>query len=293
MKIYQINQEKLSNPLKFNYCNIEGTIIPIKISGEMKVLKIFQDDTDYIENKCYTINCLNNAKEILDERFILPEMIAVTNKTIGYIMRYVDNINFETFLKDYNISFSEKIKYLKEMCKLLEDCKSLRKSYEELSDFYIGDLHVNNLLFNTKTHQLNICDMDSCSIGKNKAYCYKYLSNSKGIDSLTDKYPRFNGKYIPNENSDIYCAIMIILDFLYNGQIEMMNRNEFYRYLNYLDSLKENGIRLFDKNLLYIFSKVFERDNNINPYEYLDSIQEKCLTRSSNLAYYNSKIKSY
>lgn len=293
MKQYKITEQNLNCPLSFNYSNIEGTIFPININGDKKILKVFQENVDYLENKWRTLKSLEQVKECFDERFILPDMLAVTHKAIGYIMRYVNNINLEYLLNDYNVPFKQKIECLKEMCLMLEECKRLRKTYEELSNFYIGDLHVNNLLFNLDTKKLNICDMDSCSIGNNKPFVYRYLSCSNTLNYLEKKYPKINGKYIPNENSDIYCSIMIILDFLYNGQVEAMTKDEFFKYINYLDSLKENGIRLFDKNLLYLFSRIYEQDTNINPYEYLDSISEKSLVYSNNVTYFYSNIKSY
>ncbi len=293
MKEYKIKENNLSNPLHFNYCNVEGTIIPISINGEKKILKVFKENCDYLENKWSTIKSLEQAKEYFDDRFILPEMLAVTNKTIGYIMKYVNNINMETLLQDYNVPLIKKIQCLKEMCMILEECQKLRKQCEELSNFYIGDLHVNNLLFNLNTKKINICDMDSCSIGNNKPFVYRYLSCSKALTNLDNKYKKINGKYIPNENSDIYCATMIILDFLYSGPVEMMQIDEFYKYINYLDSLRDNGNRLFDKDLLYAFSLLYDQKNNINPIDLIDTISEKALLQANNVSYYYSKIKTY
>ena len=292
MQKYTIVKEELRTPLNFNFCNIESSIIPVTINGDKKILKIFKRNHNFLDIKWQVLEYFDQVRKFFDERFILPEMIAVTDKQIGYIMRYVNNINLETLLASNNIPFSEKLKCLKEMCLLLKDCEKLRH-HEQLSNFYIGDLHVNNLLYNLDTGHINLCDMDSCMIGCSNPQVYRYLSCSKGILDLPRKYPNIGGKFIPNENSDIYCAIMIIMNYLYAGPVEMMDRDAFYKYLYYLDTLKENGMRLFDKNLLYAFSRVYENGDNINPYPYLDTISCKSLIKANNVSYYYSKIKSY
>ena len=292
MQKYTIVKEELRTPLNFNFCNIESSIIPVTINGDKKILKIFKRNHNFLDIKWQVLEYFDQVRKFFDERFILPEMIAVNDKQIGYIMRYVNNINLETLLASNNIPFSEKLKCLKEMCLLLKDCEKLRH-HEQLSNFYIGDLHVNNLLYNLDTGHINLCDMDSCMIGCSNPQVYRYLSCSKGILDLPRKYPNIGGKFIPNENSDIYCAIMIIMNYLYAGPVEMMDRDAFYKYLYYLDTLKENGMRLFDKNLLYAFSRVYENGDNINPYPYLDTISCKLLINANNVSYYYSKIKSY
>lgn len=293
MKKYKISDESLNKPLNFSFMNMESTIIPIDIDGEKKVLKVFNENHNYLDTKWKIIESFERLNEYFDERFILPEMIATTDKNIGYIMRFVKNINLENLLNDYNVSFKVKINCLKEICLLLEECKKIRSQSGDLSNFYIGDLHVNNFLFNVETRHLNICDMDSCSIGYSEPQCYRYLSCSHGLNNLSDKYPCVDGKFIPNENSDLYCAIMLIMNYLYNGPIEMMNREEFYKYINYLDSLEDRGVKLFDKELLTAFSKVYDKDDNVNPEGYLDTLSEKVLTRTNSVSYYYSKFKLY
>ena len=282
MKKYRLTKEQLNGvPMYLGFINTESDIIPLYIGNEKKVLKKYLY-CDELEDKIYTIEYLEKEKDKFDDRFILPEMLGVNKIVIGYIMNYIENINLETLLADWNIPFSKKIECLKEIGNILEYCKHLRNNYHELSGFYIGDLQVNNFIYNIDTNKINICDLDSCKIGDNEPSSSKYLAWSKGIEKYSHKYPHSDDVYIPNENSDIYCYIMLIMNFLCNKHVELMEIDEFYKYLNYLDSLKWLGKRLFDKELIDIFSKIYTNEDNINPVHLVESISYKALIRARN-----------
>ncbi len=283
MEKYQLG-DNLDNPIRFNFTNIEGYIIPIIVNGKKMILKKFPDNSSYLDNKLYTIKYLDKMRDLFDDRFVLPSMLAYKDSVVGYTMDYIDNINLENLLKSYNVSLKQKINYLKEIGYILEYCKKIRESIP----FFIGDLHVNNFIFNKKTGKLNICDLDSSKIGNNKPFCSRYLTCSKGIKDLDNKYLKEDNIYVPNENSDLFCYIMLIMDFLYDGLVEFMTKEEFYDYINYLDR-----INLFDKELLDSFSCIYSSEDNINPYMLLDSISKESLEKAHNVTYQFTKMKLY
>ncbi len=280
MKKYILsNGEYNGRKLDLGFINTESEIISIDFDKKMMIFKKFIYE-DTINNKVYTLNHLDKNSNCFDERFIMPEYLAhYKDKVVGFIMNYVDGINFGTYLDDVGFPHQEKVKHLYEIGVLLEDLKKIRKN-PKLANFYIGDLQERNFILNKKTGKLNICDLDSCSIGNNSHSYSKYLCCSYGVDKFKNKYPKVDDKYIPNINSDIYCYVILILNYLYYGYVEDMNISEYNQFLNYLDSLKSFGKRLYSKEFLDVISKIYSNDDNINPYMLLDSISEKALRKT-------------
>lgn len=252
--------------------NCESSLFLIQIDNKTQLLKKFNINILYseLDNKLLTIGSLMDTASAFDERFILPQKIAtIDDDVIGYLMNYIDNYNLGDLLKDPSIATSRKKGWLKEVGNILQFTEKLRNKYPELSKFYIGDLHVNNFMYNKKTKCLNVGDLDSCRIGKNIPSASLYMSTNSKVFFASDKYPinRF-GINIPNRNSDIYCYIIMILNFLYGGHVQKMNLKEYYDYLQYM---KENGM---SNELLDIFAKIYQPGDNINPVELIDNIPD-------------------
>lgn len=296
MKTYKVTRKELKERrIDFDYSNTESSIRTITIDGNKMVLKVFTEPytQSYLDNKMYVIQELNNYRKQLEsasESFILPEMIAINeeSKKIGYIMRYVAGKNLETVLDDDNVSLRKKLNYLKQMCSLLNSCDNLRKKYSGLSNFYINDLHVNNFI--TNNGNLYLCDMDSCRIGESRHQNSRYLVTSEGLSSFKgSKYPnflKFTG-CIANRNTDLYCAIIVIMNFLYGGPIQTLSRKEFDKYINYLRSTTD-----LSEKLLSVFSQIYKNGDNINPKEYLDTITEKSLVKAHYLQFGTHELLS-
>lgn len=299
MKVYKVTRRDLKERrIDFDYSNTESSIRTITIDGNKMVLKVFTEPytQSYLDNKMYVIQELNNYRKQLEsasKSFILPEMIAVNeeNKKVGYIMCYIAGKNLETVLDDDNVSLRKKLDYLKQMCSLLNSCDNLRKKYSGLSNFYINDLHVNNFIVNSD--KLYLCDMDSCRIGNSKPQQSRYLVTSDGLSSLrgtlNSKYPGFL-KYkgcIANKDTDLYCAIIVIMNFLYGGPIQTLSRKDFDKYINYLRSTTD-----LSEKLLSVFSQIYKNGDNINPKEYLDTITEKSLVKAHYLQFGTHELLS-
>ena len=289
--------------------NTEGTlyILPIKNRWNtgMKLLKrLYLTNGLVFGNKLQTINSLiDNREELAIDEIVFPEKIAtIGGEIVGFTMPLIDSINLSTALRDKDISNERKIKYLKQIGAILEKMK-LRREYTSVSDFYINDLHESNFIVDNSDN-VRVIDIDSCKINGNGIFSSKYLSSKSFINEIY-KYQKNNnqtkyeqnpysyhkystdmsGASIPDENTDLYCYIIVILNFLYEGNISHFTLEEFYEYIDYLQTI---GI---DKELLDIFDKIVSESTNENPYMLLDSIIP-FIGRSNHYVYSHIKKKT-
>ena len=267
--------------------NTEGTlyVLPIKNRWDtkMKLLKrLYLTNGMVFGNKLQTINSLIDNKDELDiEEIVFPEKIAtVSGEIVGFTMPLIESINLSTALRRKDISNERKIKYLKQIGMILDKMK-LRREYTSVSDFYINDLHESNFIVDEEDN-IKVIDIDSCKINGNNIFNSKYLSSKSFINEIykyekninwnnsDNEYHKYStdmsGAFVPDENTDLYCYIIIILNFLYEENISKFTLQEFYDYLEYLQKI---GI---DKELISYFENIVTGSPNENPYQLLDSL---------------------
>lgn len=261
-----------------------------KWDRELKLFKrLYVCNGESFGNKLYTINSLiDNKNSINIEELVFPEkLIAVNSELVGFTMPYIPNKNLGIVLKDYDVPNKQKIEYLKQLGIILEKMKILR-NHSNITDFFINDLHEGNVIINEKD-KINIVDLDSCKINDNKPAISKYLSPFSPINRLKTKYHSINepyvlGSYIPDENSDLYCYTIIILNFLFKSSVLNLSFEEYNLYLQYL---LEIGIpfELVDK-----FEKIYQYVDNENIYEMLEMLNNDSILKA-NRAIFNAKMK--
>ena len=83
----------------------------------------------------------------------------------------------------------------------------------------------------------------------------------------------------PDENTDLYCYSMMILNYLYGSNVNNLKLEEYYEYLNYLESLGINS------ELINIWAKLLVNANNENPVDYLNSLSDEQVYRSRKFVY--------
>lgn len=265
-------------------------VIPKKEKYEKEdhlLKRLYVTNGDYFSNKLYTINSLLDNEEAIDiEELIMPEQLAIVNNSVvGFIMPLVESENLKTVLKSVEYTTKQKIQYLKQAGEIIEKVKKVRtyksQEYPSLSDFYLNDIHENNFILNSKTGKVNAVDVDSCKINNNKTFPSKYLRRRPEFENLP-KYQKIEnslGAQIEaNENTEIYCYIIMILNFLFGGAITRLEIEEFYDYLEYLHHL---GMP-FD--IVEIFSNIYTNHENVNPIDALDEL-ESFATRSKESVY--------
>lgn len=273
------NRFKKLESLKLNreIINTEGNLYIIndknKWKNNIKVIKKFYNDKgDGFSNKLLTINSLVDQKENIGiDELVMPEKLVVNNgQIIGFTMDYIENDNFQNILYNPKIDNKIIINYLKEIGEIFKKIEKINK-YNKVDKFYLNDVHEANFILNKKTNHINVVDVDSAKISNNKPFAAKYMTPFSPIAQLPEKYhicteQNSLGYIEPNMNSDLYCYIVMIMNYLYKGNILKLDIPEFYSYLNYLSSIN------FPYELLDCFSKIYEYDNNINPKDLLDLI---------------------
>lgn len=224
-------------------------------------------------NKLKTINSLVDLKKKYDlDGLVIPERLAVYDeKILGYIMRLIESDNLQILLDDGFIPIEDKINWFKQIGGILKMMKNVRK-YGNVDDFYLNDMHSNNFIVERGTNKVYAVDLDSAKIDGNLTFGSMMLcAHSPAMDVPKYKHlmdGRCGGILKPDENTDLFCYNVMILNFLFNGNILRLDINGYYQYLNYLESLGLN------KELLDIFSRLYTNQNNENPDYLLDSIKE-------------------
>lgn len=97
-------------------------------------------------NKMYTINSLIDYKdEINISELVIPDcLVSINSKIEGYAMNLVNGINLSQIIYNTKISIKDKIDLLKKISDVLIKMENVRK-YTSVKDFYIGDIHEENL----------------------------------------------------------------------------------------------------------------------------------------------------
>lgn len=266
--------EKYKIPQTVFNTEAELYILPVKNKWESTnkmFKKLYVTNGPNFGNKLQTINSLIDLRKEIDmNEIVFPEKIAVVNQQIvGYVMELVNSVNLGVVLNSPNIRPERKVKYLRQIGEILEEMVKVR-SYTNVTDFYLNDLHENNFVVDLITDEIKVVDIDSCKINGNYTFPSKYLTEKSLINLVRkyehDKKPICGGVFTPTYDTEIYCYIMIILNTLYGGGIHRISIQDFYNYLDYLSTI---GV---DVELIINMERVLTNSHNINPYENLDSL---------------------
>lgn len=279
MQIINMSKTKLNSlePLILpkNVTSTECELFKYPYYGKEKLLKkLHRTDGIIFANKLYTIEALNANKDSMPSNFVLPESLVSINKKIeAFTMKYIKGINLSVILNNPDITYEEKIHYLKSIGRILEQMQNIRK-YTDLNNFYLGNIHEDNFLVERDKQEVYIVDLDSCKIAGNKSFPGRYLTNSSLIKYNSTKYQTLSqtddlADYKIDENTDIYCYIIMILNYLYDGRVDRLSLDKFYDFINYLEDIKVNI------ELIECFNKIVVGGNNINPCNYLDTLTPK------------------
>lgn len=287
MQIINMSKTKLNSlePLILpkDVTSTECELFKYNYYGKEKLLKkLYRTNGIIFANKLYTIEALNSNKDNIPSNFIVPEVLVSINKQIeAFTMKYIKGTNLSIILNEPTITYEEKINYLKSIGNILEQMKNIRK-YTELKDFYIGDIHEDNFLVDTEKQEIFVADLDSCKIADNKSFPGRYLTTTSLLRYNEIKYllldePDRIADYKVTEETDIYCYIIMILNYLYDGRVDRLSIEEFYRFINYLDDIEVN------KELIENFEKIVVGAPNVNPVNYLDTLSSKQIAKARKL----------
>ena len=264
-------------PLEHGVFNTEALMLILpktkcKNKQESQVFKYLdcQDDEKQMARKMYTVNMLNSSEKYKEiKELVIPDSIVIVDgKLTGFACPLIPkHRNLGMILLNDKIPLKEKLSYLKQLGTIIDNVQRVE---EESFKMYFGDLNEFNFILDKGNH-LRAIDLDSAYIGQdlpcNEAY---YLLKNKYLHKVKEKY-HINSQniVIPNEESDLYCYNMIILDTIAKTSMFKKNIDVYYEYLNYLDGI---GV---SKNLLDIFSDIYLPKKNSNPKEYIEELDPK------------------
>ena len=262
MKIVNISQQRANNLRKYDIKCLNTEAILYYFSMKKKWVKedkifkkFFVTNGKEFSNKMYTINSLIDYKDKINiDELVIPDCLVSINSTIvGYAMDLINGVNLSQIIYDSKIDIKEKIRILKQIGEVLEKMKNVRK-YTSVNDFYIGDIHEENIMV-TNDGDIKVIDLDSSKILNNQASPTRYLQ------SLKRKGIIFNQKYnidevnpdiiTPNIQTDYYCYMILLLNTLYQGDITKLDMKDFYLYLEFLKSIGINNELLDNLNNIY------------------------------------------
>lgn len=255
-----------------NVSSGEGSILRNPLNGK-EVLKILhQQNGLYLSNKLYTLNSLYDIEDALDnDSFVLPNrLLTVDDKVVGFTMPLINGVTLADILFNADIDIKIKVKYLKKIGTILDAMASFRKEYPQ-SNWYLNDLHERNFMVDLEKERLYAVDLDSCRILGNHPFVSKYLSLFSPLIDFPEKYHTdfqisCGGDFVADENADLYCYAMLVIDFLYGARINYASKEEYFRYLEYLKSIGA------PQELVDAWAKVYTNDNNVNFAPLLDSL---------------------
>lgn len=290
MNVIQLSRKKFETlePLVLSreVMSTEAEVYDFRYKGMPKVLKrLFHQEGERFANKLYTVEMLDANRKYLPDHFCIPEaLVTVAGNIEGFILPKIEGPALVSVLRDKSLDTQEHIYYLKKIGEILQQLKAIR-SYTPLKDIYIGDMHDSNFIVNPDNRQLTVIDLDSCKIGNNQSMPGRFLTPLSLLTNVKGKY-QFNkepylGYVTADEQSDLYCYTIMILNYLLKEDADDFSLEEFYEYLNYLEYI---GV---DKELIDVFGKIVTNQPNENPMPYLDTLTEENVCRAKSKVYRN------
>lgn len=284
MDIINMSSKQITSNITLDSYNTSGYLKIVNYFNRKMVLK--KIDPIRCDEVISKVLFLNRYKNLMPSNFVIPEfLVLLDNKDLYMAIDYINGNNLGDVLKDKNINIRDKKIYLSYIGNTLEEMRHMREN-PLLSDFCLGDLHEDNFIVsNKKLYTIDLDDAKIDSISPIASYLqvgslFSYLHTDKYI--IEDYNPYFV-KYKVDYNTDMYCYIMVILNFLYGDNVNNMNINDFYCYLDYLYKI---GI---DSSLLECFNSIYSSDDNINPMNYIDSLTSNQFYRAKKIVYKYNK----
>lgn len=284
MDIINMSSKQITSNITLDSYNTSGYLKIVNYFNRKMVLK--KIDPIRCDEVISKVLFLNRYKNLMPSNFVIPEfLVLLDNKDLYMAIDYINGNNLGDVLKDKNINIRDKKIYLSYIGNTLEEMRHMREN-PLLSDFCLGDLHEDNFIVsNKKLYTIDLDDAKIDSISPISSYLQMGTLFSKFETykyKIIEESPYFV-KYEVNYNTDLYCYIMIILNFLYGDNVNNMDIEEFYCYLDYLYKI---GI---DSSLLECFNSISSSDDNINPMNYIDSLTSNQIYRARKIVYKYNK----
>ena len=262
-------------PLEPGVLNTEAYMLVLnrKYSSDKKerVFKYLDalEDKDIMSKKLYTITTLDTLDEYKEiEDLIIPDSIIYVDGNIaGFACPIIYNHrNLGIIINNPNVPLDIKLSYLKQMGDIIDKVQRVDNSDNK---FQFGDLNEFNFIID-KNNQVKAIDLDSAYLGVGEPLSMAYyLLKNQYIKSIPEKYKSSKkGIVIPNNNTDLYCYNMILLNALSKENLYRKDINTYYEYLDYIKHLS------LPSDLLESFNNIYIPKDNINPKDCILSIDK-------------------
>lgn len=265
MEFFNIKQEKLKQLTNIGESiSLESEIYVLDDNTLLK--RLYGDLEEEFKNKLYTLEQLYKIRMYINmPELVFPDKLVKSGDTIiGFIMSYIKGETLDEILKSDKYSEEEKINYLKQVGIILEKMEYIRNN-SRFNNFYLNDIHAGNFMLDKTTNQIKVIDLDSSKIGNNEVKCSKYL-NPFGAASYVPKYLDENKEFKISYNTELYCYIMMVLNYISDNKVSNLNVQDYYRYLEYL---KDQRI---SNKLLERLSYVYMNIDNENIYREIEEL---------------------
>lgn len=234
-----------------------------------EMLKIFKsNEKNYYLNKLFILNRLFYIKNYIDlEELVMPnKLIKIGKNKCGYTMDFIENnTNISLVLNSNKVSIEDKLYFIKKIGKAIE--KTINNDILKENNFYLGDIHEGNFIYDNKNNKMKIVDLDSSYIPGMTAPNSKFLTYNDKLWTFNEKYPiDKNNNHIPNMNTVILSYIYILLNFLTEEYSPDINKTNFVKNINILSHVG------FDKKLLDSIFNIYLPTDNFLDFELIDSI---------------------
>ena len=242
MQVISMSQNKYKQLTKMNLpkevFNTEAIIYDFRYKGQDKVFKKLLNNTGVnLANKLYTLEMLDVNRKYLPENLCIPDYLTIVGGVVeGFTMPKIEGVNLSTILRNKNLTIEEKIYYLKKIGELLHQLDQIRK-YTPFNDFYLNDIHESNFIVNLYKKSITAVDLDSSRVYSKATFASRYLTPFALLNNVKDKYKIIDetssnlGYVEADRNTDLYCYIIMILNYLYGENVNNLSLTDFYDYL--------------------------------------------------------------
>ncbi|MBQ8659783.1 MAG: hypothetical protein IJ475_02985 [Bacilli bacterium] len=250
------------------------------------VIKYFKEYIDLCSKREILEQFISCRKDVVSDlpEIVMPEaLFYLDEKFKGYVMEYVNGKTLKSILSDDGISFEKKRDCLVKIGEFLAKLDSVRDTNFRLRNLYLNDLHSNNIIV-MPDGNLRIIEVDSMSLNGKGLFPAYYLEIPYG-SRLFELKSKYNIQYdnfllsegllfdsmVANRESDIYCYIMMIVEFLTG---EVLFEKEYEDYKICMKKLLDKGL---PKELFDIFMNIYSEEENENPFKLLYKLDSQMI----------------